>query len=83
MLHDFISNAIKYNDKDLTIIDINVKGIWSKLEFSIRDNGPGIDKQYHQKIFQMFQTLQAKDKFESTGVGLAVVRKLLMKKKDK
>jgi len=50
--------------------------------FTEKDNGPGIDKVYHEKIFQIFQTLQERDSFESTGVGLAIVRKILDDRKQ-
>ena len=46
-------------------------------EFFVEDNGPGIGKSYHDKIFMIFQTLQERDTFESTGVGLAIVKKIL------
>jgi len=49
-------------------------GYW---RFSISDNGPGIEERYFEKIFQMFQTLAARDEFESTGVGLTVVKKIV------
>ena len=43
----------------------------------IKDNGPGIEEKYHEKIFQVFQTLESRDKRESTGVGLSVVKKIV------
>ena len=46
-------------------------------EFYVSDNGPGIDKKYHDKVFQLFQTLQSKDSYESTGVGLSIVKKII------
>ena len=46
-------------------------------EFFVEDNGPGIGKNYHNKIFVIFQTLQERDSLESTGVGLAIVKKIL------
>lgn len=51
--------------------------------FSVSDNGPGIDKEYHEKIFVIFQTLNARDKVESTGVGLAIVKKIIEDKAGK
>lgn len=45
--------------------------------FSVADNGPGIPPQYFDRIWQIFQTLSARDKVEGTGIGLSVVRKLV------
>jgi signal transduction histidine kinase len=45
--------------------------------FYVSDNGPGIEGKYYDKIFQIFQTLQPRDAFESTGVGLAIVKKII------
>ncbi|MEX1188357.1 MAG: ATP-binding protein [Bacteroidia bacterium] len=74
---NLISNAIKHNDKELTEITISVKEEEESYLFCIQDNGPGIDSRYHEKIFVIFQTLQARDTFESTGVGLAIVKKII------
>jgi signal transduction histidine kinase len=74
---NLISNAIKHNssaNKEL-VISSQRKGEF--YEFTVADNGPGIAPEYHEKIFQMFQTLQARDKFENTGVGLPIVKKLV------
>ena len=46
-------------------------------EFCIMDNGPGIEPQYHERIWQIFQTLESRDKVEGTGIGLSVVRKIV------
>ncbi len=46
-------------------------------EFRVSDDGPGIAPEYHKKVFQLFQTLQARDKVESTGVGLTLVKKIV------
>jgi PAS domain S-box-containing protein len=74
---NLISNAIKHNDKDATQIIINVTEEKESYLFSVEDNGPGIDPRFHEKIFVIFQTLQARDSFESTGVGLAIVKKII------
>ena len=49
----------------------------------ISDNGPGIKEEYFDRVFGMFQTLQERDAFESTGVGLAIVKKIIEEQKSK
>lgn len=80
---NFISNAIKYNSNPTPELSINWKDEGKFWRFSIADNGPGIDKEYHDKIFIIFQTLNARDKVESTGVGLAIVKKIIEDKGGK
>ncbi|HEY9489268.1 MAG TPA: ATP-binding protein [Chryseosolibacter sp.] len=83
VLANLISNAIKYHDKPNGYIKVFVKNFSDQYEFFVEDNGPGIAKTYHDKIFVIFQTLQERDSFESTGVGLAIVRKILDDRKQK
>ncbi len=77
VFQNLLSNAIKYMDKPEGEIRINccdLDGLW---KFSISDNGPGIKQQHFEKIFQLFQTLAPRDRVESSGVGLALVRKIV------
>jgi PAS domain S-box-containing protein len=74
---NLISNAVKYNNNPNPEISIEFKDETNYYQFSVADNGGGIDKQFHDKIFTIFQTLQSRDKFESTGVGLAIVKKIV------
>lgn len=83
VLSNLISNAIKYHDKADGFIRVNVKTRTDYYEFFVEDNGPGISKTYHDKIFAIFQTLQERDSFESTGVGLAIVKKILDDRKQR
>lgn len=74
---NLLSNAIKYMDKPkgkIKVRSVRDNGCW---KFSVADNGPGIEKKYFEKIFQIFQTLQPRDVVESTGVGLSVVQKIV------
>jgi len=74
---NLISNSIKHNDKPETLLKITCEEEENDYLFSVEDNGPGIGKEFHEKIFVIFQTLQARDSFESTGVGLAIVKKII------
>jgi signal transduction histidine kinase len=74
---NLISNAIKYNDKAEGLIKIYNKEHHNHYEFFVEDNGMGINQNHHKKVFKIFQTLQERDSFESTGVGLAIVKKIL------
>ena len=78
---NLIVNAFKYHNKPDGYVKVYFKTHAQFYEFFIEDNGPGIAKSYHEKIFMIFQTLQARDSFESTGVGLAIVRKILHDRK--
>jgi len=74
---NLLNNAIKYNDKERIFIRVDMRETADMWEFSIEDNGPGIEPKYHEKVFVIFQTLNSRDNFESTGVGLAIVKKII------
>lgn len=75
ILINLISNAIKHHDKKTGRIEVSVEDVGAMLRFSVKDNGPGIPAEYHEKIFKMFQTLKPRDQVEGSGMGLAMVRK--------
>jgi len=72
-----LSNAVRFMDKPEGFIKVACAEENSFWKFSITDNGPGIPEQHFEKIFRLFQTLQAKDQFESTGVGLTLAKKIV------
>ncbi|GAK54953.1 multi-sensor signal transduction histidine kinase [Candidatus Vecturithrix granuli] len=74
---NLLGNAVKFMDKSQGIITIRCEDAGADWQFSVADNGPGIDPKYHEKIFQIFQTLHSRDEVESTGVGLAIVKKIV------
>jgi len=74
---NLINNAAKHHDKGTGIITVGVREEANDYIFFVRDDGPGIAPAYHEKIFEMFQTLQPRDRVEGSGMGLAIVRKLL------
>lgn len=83
VLSNLIGNAIKYHDKPDGYVKVSLRDTGNDyIEFFVEDNGPGIADVYHEKIFAIFQTLQERDSFESTGIGLAIVKKILDDRKQ-
>jgi len=74
---NLIDNAITHHQGLQGKIEISVEDKDECYEFSVSDDGTGISPQYHDKIFVIFQTLQARDQKEGTGVGLSIVKKIL------
>jgi signal transduction histidine kinase/CHASE3 domain sensor protein len=74
---NLIGNAIKHHDRSDGHVRISVQDQGNWYEFAVADDGPGIDPIYHDKIFTIFQTLQARDTKESTGIGLSIVKKIV------
>lgn len=77
VFQNLLSNAIKYIDKPqgrVRIGCVEENGFW---KFSVADNGPGIERPYFEKIFQILQTLSHRDEFESTGIGLTTAKKIV------
>jgi PAS domain S-box-containing protein len=77
VFQNLLSNAVKFMDKPQGKISISCVEAEDYWKFSIADNGPGINQKYFGKIFQIFQTLTARDELESSGVGLSVVKKIV------
>lgn len=78
VIQNLLTNAIKYNDKKQGVLFITIDDRSNSfLQFTVADNGPGIEKKYHERIFLMFQTLQARDVIEASGMGLAIVKKVV------
>ncbi|MFT5254016.1 MAG: PAS domain S-box-containing protein, partial [Flavobacteriales bacterium] len=75
-----INNAVKYNDKTLGKIECSYDALANFHQFTIKDNGPGIAEEYHEKVFKVFQTIEARDKKESTGIGLSIVHRIIEEK---
>ncbi|SOU87207.1 PAS domain-containing sensor histidine kinase [Tenacibaculum dicentrarchi] len=75
LFQNLISNAVKFNDKEKGLIEIEFIEQTSFYQFSVKDNGIGIDKKYHDKIFKIFQSLNKRE--DSTGIGLSIVKKII------
>ncbi|MFK7941278.1 MAG: ATP-binding protein [Roseovarius sp.] len=74
---NLINNAIKHHDDVTGTVEVHAELIFDKLTCTVRDDGPGIAPQYHDRIFNLFQTLRPRDEVEGSGFGLAIIRKLL------
>ena len=80
VLFNLISNALKYSRKAAgpeIAIDSQVDAKSGRVTVSVRDNGAGFDMQYSNKLFQVFQRLHRSKEFEGTGIGLAIVRRIV------
>lgn len=74
---NLIFNAIKHHDKGTGTLTVGVIPRGRYYEFYVLDDGPGIPPKFHAKVFQIFQTLQPRDKKEGIGLGMAIVKKLV------
>jgi PAS domain S-box-containing protein len=72
-----IDNAIAHHDRPQGQVKITVLDRENFYEFAVSDDGPGIDARFYEKIFMIFQTLEPRDKRESTGIGLALVKRII------
>ncbi len=77
VFHNLISNAIKHHDRQIGIVTVAVHARNSWLRFSVIDDGPGIPVEYREVVFEMFRTLKPRDEVEGSGMGLALVRKIV------
>lgn len=74
---NLISNALKYSRRSDAHIDVTCLEKDRFFEFRVTDNGPGIEQQYHERIWNLFQRLESQEEVEGTGVGLALVKKIV------
>ena len=77
VFQNLIGNAIKFVDKPQGIIHVGCTGTASQWQFSVTDNGPGIAAEHCERVFQMFQTVSPRGCNEGSGIGLAVVKKIV------
>lgn len=77
---NLISNALKYtkNNKQ-TVIEISGERKGEEVIYSVKDNGSGFDMTFYDKLFGVFQRLHSQEEFEGTGVGLAIVERIISK----
>ena len=75
---NLLGNALKFNESKRPSVKIGVRAIEGGMAaFYVQDNGIGIDPQYHERIFGIFQRLHRREEYEGTGAGLAIVKRLV------
>jgi PAS domain S-box-containing protein len=77
VFQNLLSNAIDFMDKPQGVVGLSCQREGADWQFSVADNGPGIDARHFERIFHLFQTLDSRDDRERTGVGLALVKKIV------
>lgn len=78
LMQNLIENAIKFRQKDQRpIVNISAKKQGNLIKFTVQDNGIGIEKEFHDRIFTVFQRLHSREHYKGTGIGLAICKKIV------
>lgn len=77
LFQNLVGNALKFRGDDPPRVQVSARRVGAEWEFEVRDNGIGIDPQYHERIFVIFQRLHTRAEYPGTGLGLALVKKIV------
>jgi two-component system sensor histidine kinase/response regulator len=77
LFQNLLGNAVKYRNEQAPRIHVDSRPADKSWLFSVEDNGIGIEPQYYERIFQMFQRLHTREKYSGTGIGLAICRRIV------
>ena len=83
ILQNLISNALKFHGETPPRVHISGETKEKEWIFSVKDNGIGIDPQYFDRIFEIFQRLHTREEYDGTGIGLALCKKIIQRHKGK
>jgi two-component sensor histidine kinase len=77
VMRNLLGNALKHHDLEQGTIHIEATEAGGRVQFSVSDDGPGIPREFHERVFRIFQTLKPRDEVDGSGVGLALVKKVV------
>jgi light-regulated signal transduction histidine kinase (bacteriophytochrome) len=77
VFYNLINNGLKFNESPNPTITIDAKEEKDQVIFSVADNGIGIEQKFKDSVFEIFKRLHGGDKYEGTGIGLALCRKII------
>ena len=77
LFQNLIANAIKFCREETPVVRISARPAGDRWIFAIEDNGIGIDPQYHERIFSIFQRLHDRESYAGTGIGLTICRRIV------
>jgi chemotaxis family two-component system sensor kinase Cph1 len=79
VFQNLIGNAVKFRGTDPPQIQVRAQYREGEVEFSVCDNGIGIDPRYHERVFTVFQRLHSQDQYPGTGIGLAICYRIVQR----
>jgi light-regulated signal transduction histidine kinase (bacteriophytochrome) len=77
LFQNLVSNAVKFRGERAPQISITAEKLEDSWRFAVRDNGIGIQPEFHDRVFEIFKRLQTSDEYDGTGIGLAICKRIV------